>query len=271
MERILLPLLALSLLAGAAHAQSVLYRYEMHDATFHSGMNPPGGAAAGFKVHRVGIYDESGIVAAGLASALGARRVGSRTEADGKTYSTWLYQAHPVVPGIRAGLEVAFEGPTTIDVDGDGLGVEEVDDFSYFELRLAVGGTSLLSDWLYMTLEPIDFLMRSVEGVAGNGRLLNDQYAWYVGGELGVLLPLGRVGAYARYDLIRGLFKLIDMGAGDAPDHTWDVGLAAAVGKERLRLEARWGLYQWSHDDFVRGGLNRVEGSLLTLGLNAGF
>jgi hypothetical protein len=256
--------------ATPAAAQGVLYRYELHDASFYTpSLNK--GAQAPFSVHRIGVIDESGVFFSGLMSAMSAQKVGEGVNEKGEDVDFYRIRAYPITPGARGTLEFAFEGPTDLDVDVDGVRSQRGTNFDYFELRVAIGGAGTFADDLaYASVDILDFVLRDVSGRSDGGNFGNDQYALYVGLEMGVLLPLSRVGGYARYDLVRGMFRLIDFGDDDLAAHTYDVGLVGSLGAGSLRLEARWGFYQWSDDDAITG-LREVEGSMLTFGAQAAF
>lgn len=259
-------------LAGAAPAaaQGLLYRYELHDATFYS-PRLRDGAQAPFSVHRIGVIDESGVFFSGLMSAVTAQKVGEGVNEKGQDVDIYRIEAHPITPGARGTLEFAFEGPTDLDVDVGGVRSQRDTNFDYFELRVAVGGADTFADGLgYVSVDILDFVVRDITGRSDSGNFGNDQYALYMGLELGVLLPLTRVGGYARYDLIRGLGRLIALGDDEVAAHTYDVGLVGSLGAGSLRLEARWGFYQWSDDDAITG-VREVEGSMLTFGAQAAF
>lgn len=212
-------------------------------------------------------------MASGFATVATAQKVGEGVDDKGRPTETFLMRAHPVNPGIRGSLEIGFEGPTELDVDVDGQRSSRDTDFDYLELRVAFGASTTFgelwsdSDDLYLTLEPIDFVMRDVSGHSDRGRFGNDQYALYIGGELGVLLPLSRIGLYGRWDFVRGILGLL----GDAPASTWDTGIVGSLGTGSLRLEARWGAYQWSDEDVASGGYRRVDGSMVTFAAIATF
>lgn len=272
MRGLLVSLVALvgSAWATPVAAQGVLYRYELHDATFHT-PRLRDGAEAPFSVHRIGIIDESGVFFSGLMSAMTAQKTGEGVNEKGQDVDYYLVKAHPITPGARGTLEFAFEGPTDLDVDVDGVRSQRGTNFDYFELRVAIGGADTFADGLgYFSADVLDFVVRDVSGRSDSGNFGNDQYALYMGLEMGVLLPLSRVGGYARYDLIRGLGRLIAIGDDDVAAHTYDVGLVGSLGSGGLRLEARWGFYQWSDDDAITG-LREVEGSMLTFGAQAAF
>ena len=265
-------LLGLGVLGGPATAlgQGVGYRYEMHDASFF-GAGLQKDAEAPFAVHRLSLVDTSGALAAGLLSFMSARDVGGGTDASGRDYRTFAFEAHPIVPGARVALEFAFEGPTDLDVEVDGRPVDMDSEFDYFELRLNLGGADTLGDLMYVVVDVLDFVMRDVSGRAGGAQLRNDQYALYSGLELGLLLPVARLGGYARYDWVRGLGRALALGDEDLAAHTYDLGVVGALGAGAFELGARWGVYQWSGTTADLGQPNRVEGTMFSLGAQAGF
>lgn len=250
-------ILALLLLTSSAFAQGVLYRYELHDTDI---------GVKGFKgrldmpIHRIGVVDTGGVMAAAFEVMGSARYLGGHDNMDGTRTEYWT--ARPVAPrpGIDGRLEFAWNGDTSLD------GSTSKSDIDYFEWRVVLGGGDLVDDAYYYSVDILDITGRSVTGSTGSSSFGNDQISVNVGLEMGLVFAPAFLGGFAAYDWFGGLQKLIALGDDDVEDHTYQYGLVAGLGFGALRVDARYGWYQWSDLESLSLEKRTMMGQLLSFG-----